>query len=789
MSELESKLNSSTDFVGVVSLGSVLLSGMLLFTPVRAVGYIGMGSGIGAFAASVVTRKKHLEVAKKQIESLTNHHQCELDLINQLLLKKDNELDSLKQDNTKRFNVIEALKQELNQSTQQATQLQNQVDSLTAQNQSKNNIIEKLNGELDRLITLARQAVEESLDEWDTRLHSLVETKRDKYPKLTERLNDLLREGQGLIADYEAKFAQTPSKWDSLGDLLSLYYCANDDLANVKTKIIQAIAKLTNQETQLELLEVSEILEEWQTANLVPRDKLEHIIKNYEAALNEFRTDFSSRFDATHQFAVALEGQTQEDDKFVQGILAKMQELEVKIHHLSKPITYPGATRTDMRIANIVIAYFERLGVILDRAGSDYRGYEATLEFITDRTGRLVLASELNEHADYLQGHTHILNKPEFKLDPETGLMILLVRWANKPAVNATEQTRRILSPLDEVIGKVVANLSHKPTVRIMGATGEGKGVMARYLLARILASNPWYCRLHDPQDGSSEDHWGIPKVSRSGDELKDALKRIDAQMKSRESAKDWNVTTLDVLDEIDTHLDRKEKKESFIDLCSRIRHCGMKLILIGQNPKVGRAGFEWSDMQQMNCIYMGASAFDAIEANPQLKPRKDKLTKDYLSFSEHYEKANDGLDDGEKYLFGLVVIPGKTPLWVELPRPDSIEIKSNELLLGKTFAIPNIFKEFIEDKNNANTSGNSDKTNRNINPYVDDASLVNKGIQSIVGSPDYMRVTSSVGITGNSVKATCKKHSDVALSTHSDGRYYCSLCKKRLSKTDIEYC
>jgi hypothetical protein len=214
-----------------------------------------------------------------------------------------------------------------------------------------------------------------------------------------------------------------------------------------------------------------------------------------------------------------------------------------------------------------------------------------------------------------------------------------------------------------------------------------------------------------------------------------------------------------------------------------------MKLILIGQNPKVGRAGFEWSDMQQMNCIYMGASAFDAIEANPQLKPRKDKLTKDYLSLSEHYEKANDGLDDGEKYLFGLVVIPGKTPLWVELPRPDSIEIKGDELLLGKSFTIPNSLKELVESTNNAKLLGNSGKTNRNSDSSADAESPVNHGIPSIVGSPGYVGVANSVGISGNSGKATCKKHPDAELTTHSDGRYYCSLCKKRLPKADIEYC
>jgi uncharacterized protein YdiU (UPF0061 family) len=205
---------------------------------------------------------------------------------------------------------------------------------------------------------------------------------------------------------------------------------------------------LTNQATQVELQEVSEILEEWQTANLVPRDKLEHIIRNYEAALNEFRTDFSNRFDTTHQFALALEGQTQEDDKFVQGILARMQELEAKIYQLSRPLKYLGAIRSDMKIANIVIEYFERLGLVLDRAGTDYRSYEATLEFNSDRTGRLILPKDLNEHSDALQKLTHTLNKPEFKLDPETGLLTLLVRWANKPAVDNTDLAKRLQTPL-----------------------------------------------------------------------------------------------------------------------------------------------------------------------------------------------------------------------------------------------------------------------------------------------------------------------------------------------------
>jgi hypothetical protein len=61
MSDIESRFNSATDFLGVASLGGVILSGILLFTPARAMGYIGIGGGLGTFAASVVSRKKASE--------------------------------------------------------------------------------------------------------------------------------------------------------------------------------------------------------------------------------------------------------------------------------------------------------------------------------------------------------------------------------------------------------------------------------------------------------------------------------------------------------------------------------------------------------------------------------------------------------------------------------------------------------------------------------------------------------------------------------------------------------
>ncbi len=222
--------------------------------------------------------------------------------------------------------------------------------------------------------------------------------------------------------------------------------------------------------------------------------------------------------------------------------------------------------------------------------------------------------------------------------------------------------------------------------------------------------------------------------------------------------------------------------------MVSRIRHLGMKLILIGQNPKVGRAGFEWSDMQQMNCVYMGTSAFDAIETNPQLKPRKEKLTKDYITLSEYYEKVNECLSDGEKYLFGLVVIPGKTPLWIELPRPDSIEITCDELLLGKTFSIPDSLKEVENPKNSDDSTGNSGKTNRNSSPPAEAVTVVKQSLPAFAEKADYVGVAGTIGKSGTLGRPTCKKHPDTELRTQKDGRHYCPSCKKRLAKSDVEY-
>jgi predicted RNA-binding Zn-ribbon protein involved in translation (DUF1610 family) len=492
---------------------------------------------------------------------------------------------------------------------------------------------------------------------------------------LTERLNALLEEGRGKLADYSEKLAQTPSKWDSLGDLLSLYYCLSDDLTNVKTKAVQAIAKLTNQQTQLELQEVEEILQQWQTANLVPRDKLEHIIENYEAALNEFRVEFSSRFDATHQFALALEGQTQEDDKFVKNLLTKMQELEGKIHHLSKPIKYLGATRQDMKVANIIIGYFESLGVILDRAGSDYRGHEATLEFITERTGRLVLADELNQHSDRLQAFTHVLNVPRFQLDSESGLMTVVVQFHKKPKADVKDIERLWIPAV-----KFEQTVKGWSRVRLTGGSESGKSPTAENLAVAILKNRPGVPKLYNPQYDSVKNYWTLPVEGTSHTDSEKGIaslaKQVDARANGEESK---DVFELSIFDEVDSTMSHTKGKKAAIGgnvnfIIKQASHQNLGAIFIGQNANVSEyPGMDRSDWNSAVNVHIGANAYDAIQNSNRFtsdEVSRLKQTADRITEFCNDKNTELGLEknDPQAYRFALVIEPNKKPYFIELP-------------------------------------------------------------------------------------------------------------------------
>lgn len=775
--DIEEKFNSAID-LGVAALGGAIVSGILLLTPVKAVGYIGMGGSVSGFVASVITKKKLAKSATGIVIVKNEQIQKSIDDISKLNIE---------------YRALEAKKEKVLELANQALKLQEELKILQESNDELIGEKSKLKEQLQEVIANStvnleniKQIVLEAIGERQRALYQALEglTRRKEYPLPADCVNILKTDIDEIIKRYFSALQEAFCVEDSC----NILHWATDELANVKVRMIKShqsfrINALISQVTKLE-----EVNNEWQQAGLVPRSTLEKVKADCIARLKEFHLDAKSQLGEVWGYANELEKQLPEDEKFFERLKTELQNYERKLEEASKPHRFVGTTE-QAKVGNALIDYYLRSGIVLDAI--DWMGTEVgyKLMFHFGRNGVYISPDQLHENdaRQQIKVMTSSLSLPEFKQSERGGHLYLEVQQRLPQKRDNVKESQRILLDLDKAIAKIIASLSDKPTIRIMGATGEGKGVMARYLLNRILESNNWYTRLHDPQDGSSEDYWGIPKVSRQGTELEKALIGIHDQMIDRE-ANGWKIGTLDILDEIDTHLDKQAKKDNFIDLISRIRHLGMKLILIGQNPKVGRAGFEWTDMEQMTCIYMGASAYSAVLNNPQLKPKETKLTKEYTQLSEHFEELNEGLDGNERHLFGLVIIPGKTPFWIELPRPDSIEVSCNSKLLGKTFIIPNSLIDILESQNLDKTSGNFGKTNNNSVPSGKAQTFTNQGLTELSSTLDYVGVPDKGDKTDNSVKATCKKHPEGELRLYKDGRYYCPGCEKRIPKSQIEF-
>ncbi|NEQ65378.1 MAG: hypothetical protein F6K21_07755 [Symploca sp. SIO2D2] len=392
------------------------------------------------------------------------------------------------------------------------------------------------------------------------------------------------------------------------------------------------------------------------------------------------------------------------------------------------------------------------------------------------------LVELLNRHSNSLAkelGVHKITSVREHDLTPS-----IIVGLRREPEVKE-DTVKRLLTPIDKLATQVLRGMAQKPTLRVMGSTGAGKGICVKYLLSIMSEYMECYIRLHDPQHGSSEDHWDIPKVSKSGAETKKALSKISQQLRDREVTKINQPITVDILDEIDTQLEKSDK-EQFLDLISRIRHLGMKLILIGQNPKVNRAGFQWSDMGQMIAFYQKESALDAIKNYPALKLKEDILTKQYYQLSEAYELKNKDLDTHKQYYFGLCVIPGKTPVWYELPVADSIAINDKMTVIGETFEVTVSNQEFVEGQNSAKIEPSVMAVDEKGTESAEAETLTQKRFAANSAKPSVIPHVGGSAKSRHTAKTICKKHPSVELRQRKDGRYYCPGCKKKLRKDEL---
>jgi len=382
----------------------------------------------------------------------------------------------------------------------------------------------------------------------------------------------------------------------------------------------------------------------------------------------------------------------------------RIKELEAELVKLNEPRFF--YTIGDGERANKLIEVLHKEHAITLDAGElvpfkdnkGNTGFEVFLNLKNKIASSQALIDELDKLGNSLSIRCHTLNDLKFELDKLNPHRIKTTMLTGKGSVNSVNQKEKVdkIWISRELFATKVLTLLKKPSTRVMGATGEGKGIFVNLLLAAIANKmekerTKIIVRLHDPLDGSSEDFWKIKKTSKGSAETRKALSNFKEEFKRRKETKQNKPAVLEIFDEIDALVsDDSSVAKDILHCATGIRHTGQQAIFIGQSATVGKKGWQWTDMDSFNSVYIGTSALQAIEHNPTLSPKKDKLMKQYEELKDFCTNQNEqlGLDQWNAYRFALVVSEGQST-WIEIPTVDSIPCnwdvfnKVNETLEG----------------------------------------------------------------------------------------------------------
>lgn len=253
---------------------------------------------------------------------------------------------------------------------------------------------------------------------------------------------------------------------------------------------------------------------------------------------------------------------------------------------------------------------------------------------------------------------------------------LVVISWrCERPKPITEDAFYRIVEPASACTKLIREAMNHKkggkPTLRIMGATGEGKGIIAKVLLADWVVNESGEVWLSDPMDGSDEDRWEVPKAAKSSKEGGQLLKEYITEFKNRKDKKsDRNdIQVLGLFDEFDKEHPRDDK-DLVKSIWTAIRHHNMKLILMGQSSEVGSNGWQWDEMKNCTCLFVGSGITTAIKHAKDLglsRATANQLEVQNDQISNWLEAKNQGLDAANQYRVGLLVCGDKTR-FIELP-------------------------------------------------------------------------------------------------------------------------
>ncbi len=275
---------------------------------------------------------------------------------------------------------------------------------------------------LDTFIIKTKELLSAYLEENVENLKILLDINLNqiKEESIINSLNNFKNEIEIRYVNYKAWITEIKrnDNIDFVTNTIDIFNEIHDEIASLRVKFIR-------------ILGVSESLK---GQNGVSKQKAENVLDQLAETHKASYDDVMAKLEESEQVAT-------NNPQYMQHIIAELEKAmerlarkDEEIKALKRPQYWSTPTREDQWIANIIISYFEQLGIILDRAHNDYDQWQATLGFHIDRNRRLITAKDLNKHSGKIEQLADTLNTPEFKFDGKLGLMTVWVQIGKTPA-------------------------------------------------------------------------------------------------------------------------------------------------------------------------------------------------------------------------------------------------------------------------------------------------------------------------------------------------------------------
>jgi DNA-directed RNA polymerase subunit RPC12/RpoP len=538
--------------------------------------------------------------------------------------------------------------------------------------------------ELQGIVNERDQRVEEFLEDsrqytknfFSLRYNQLASIEKDlkkleDSPAIQQRLKDV-RELKDEM--YEATEEIKKLDIKDFKTVLDFIFEFDNKFLGMKVKWRNSLLKSSQQENK----ELKESLD-----NSIPKpvaiERFQEGLEDVDARITEKYENLLLNNNSIHAQLLDL---LEKRNLVIDDLTKEVETLQNENKELQKPLLAIGTSDYALAANRIANYYHENYGYKLDVINWTETETGYSILFATRRNPGLTEDMLLPHNTiEQLAAFTNTLQgtfpKFTFNYQHSTVTLDITLRKPVSKEVTVEDIFRECGIIRAELFGQTIRKhhieKTGKPTLRVMSATGGGKGIAVKNLLNYYLHNLDGYeIWLSDPQHGSEEDYWDCEKAATNPNQASNLFNKFAQLLRSRDSktSTDPKTPILAIFDEFDKKHDLDDKKTAS-EIWTTIRHHSMRLILIGQSGEVGKNRWTWDEMNNC-CLLFISNAIDTFikHADKDLGMNSEtleKFTKNYNKASKWIAKANENISPENQYRLAALYCNGQA-LLLEIP-------------------------------------------------------------------------------------------------------------------------